>query len=103
MHHNGLPQFGAILALLAAGPILAQQQPPRGGGLGPECRAQIIRLCGEDRAQRRACMKDKADELSDGCKAEIRQRMAVRRAMRPQGGAGQAPAPAPTSAPAPQH
>lgn len=92
--------FGSLLALLAASPILAQQQQPRGGGLRPECRAEVIKLCGEDRAQRRACMKDKASQLSDGCKAEIRQRMAARRAMRQQDGA--APAPAPAPAPTPQ-
>lgn len=75
--------------LLAAGafatlatPILAQQ---RGGGerLPPECRAEIVKLCGTDRSQMRSCLTEKASQLSDGCRAALRARIEQRR-----GGAG---------------
>jgi acetyl esterase/lipase len=82
------PQKGAMMntaakALLAAtalaalaAPILAQQ---RGGGpLPAECRDEIIALCGNDRAQMRACLREKRESVSPACKAEVRQRLMAR-------------------------
>ena len=66
----------AATAALAA-PILAQQ---RGGErLPPECREEIMQLCGSDRAQLRTCLREKYAELSEGCSAQLRERMAARR------------------------
>ena len=76
---------GALAAL--ASPILAQQRP--GGGMGGgerlprECRAEIVKLCGTDRSQMRSCLAEKASQLSEGCRAALRERMEQRR-----GGAG---------------
>jgi acetyl esterase/lipase len=65
------------LAVLAS-PILAQQR--RGGGerIAGECRTEIVTLCGSDRSQMRACMREKYAELSDGCQSELRARMEAR-------------------------
>ena len=92
----------AAKALIAAGtlallttPILAQQRrgAERAGG---ECRAEIIRLCGSDRAEMRTCLREKYAELSQGCQAELRTRMEARSDARSErGGAAAAQAPAP--------
>ncbi|WP_285711840.1 alpha/beta hydrolase [Erythrobacter oryzae] len=72
---------GALAAL--ASPILAQQRP--GGGMGGgerlprECRAEIVKLCGTDRAQMRTCLAEKASQLSEGCRTALRERMEQRR------------------------
>jgi arylformamidase len=73
----------ALLAAAAAAttaltaPILAQQ---RGGErLPPECREEIMELCGSDRAQLRTCLREKYAELSETCSAQLRERMAARR------------------------
>lgn len=64
------------LAVLAT-PILAQQR--RGAErLAPACRAEIVKLCGTDRAQMRSCLREKAGELSPECRGEIRQRVEAR-------------------------
>lgn len=78
---------GALAAL--ATPILAQQ---RGGGerLPKECRAEIVKLCGTDRSQIRTCLVEKASQLSEGCRSELRARMEQRRE---QGAATKAPPP----------
>ena len=67
---------GALAAL--ATPILAQQ---RGGGgrLPRECRAEIVGLCGTDRAQMRSCIMEKASQLSDPCRSALRERIEQRR------------------------
>jgi acetyl esterase/lipase len=68
------------LAVLAS-PILAQQR--RGSErMAPECRQEIMALCGVDRAQMRTCLRDNAAALSEGCQAALRERMEAR------GGAG---------------
>ncbi len=68
--------LGAIAVTLAATPILAQQQGQR---LAPECRAEIVQLCAQggerDRAKIRACVREKFDQLSTSCSAEIQQRL----------------------------
>ena len=74
---------GALAAL--ASPILAQQ---RSGGerLPAECRAEIVKLCGTDRSQLRTCLGEKASQLSETCRGELRARIEQRRGQR--GGAG---------------
>ncbi len=72
----------ALLALSAAAvlatPILAQR---RGGErLPPACREEIMKLCGSDRAQARTCLREKYAELSEGCAAQLRERMQQQRA-----------------------
>lgn len=76
---------GALAAL--ATPILAQQ---RGGGdrLPRECRAEIVRLCGTDRAQIRSCLIEKASQLSETCRTELRARIEQRAGQREGRGAG---------------
>jgi acetyl esterase/lipase len=64
------------LAVLAT-PILAQQRRA-GERLAPECRAEIVKLCGTDRSQMRSCLAEKAGELSQECRGEIRQRVEAR-------------------------
>jgi len=66
---------GALAAL--ATPILAQQ---RGGGerLPRECRAEIVKLCGMDRAQMRTCLAERASQLSEGCRSALRERIEQR-------------------------
>ena len=71
----------ALIALSAAAvlatPILAQR---RGGErLPPECREEIMKLCGNDRTQIRSCLREKYAELSEGCAAQLRERMQERR------------------------
>lgn len=71
---------GAI-AVLAA-PILAQSRGPGGGGGGlpPECRAEIKALCdGAGRQGLRTCIAEKAGELSEGCRDQLRARIEQRR------------------------
>lgn len=85
-----------LVAALAASaalatPILAQQ---RGGErLPPECRAEIVRLCGTDRAQLRTCLRGKASELSASCRSELRARIGERRDPGAGGAAAKAPPP----------
>ncbi|GMN03158.1 hypothetical protein MTsPCn3_18890 [Erythrobacter sp. MTPC3] len=63
---------------LVAVPLLAQQaeRPSR------ECIREIVQLCGRDRSQMRACLQEKASELSEGCAAEVRERATSRRGNR---------------------
>jgi len=60
----------AVLASLLAAPALAQSTPP--STASQPCRADIARLCpdAKDRASIRACMRDKADQVSAECKAK---------------------------------
>lgn len=80
----------ALLALSAAAvlatPILAQR---RGGErLPPECREEIMKLCGTDRTKIRTCLREKYAELSEGCAATLRERMQERRGAGEGAGAG---------------
>ncbi|WP_296717972.1 alpha/beta hydrolase [Erythrobacter sp.] len=80
---NAAPKFllvAAAAAAVLAAPILAQQ---RGGARLPaECRAEIVKLCGTDRAQMRTCLREKYAQLSEGCAASLRERMGERRGER---------------------
>lgn len=71
----------ALLALAAAAvlatPILAQQRA--GGRVPPECREEIMQLCGSDRTQIRTCLRERYAELSETCSASLRERMQARR------------------------
>ncbi|WP_298464776.1 alpha/beta hydrolase [uncultured Erythrobacter sp.] len=77
-------QFAKTLAAclataLIATPILAQR-----GGDRPtrECVREIVELCGRDRSQIRACLQEKASQLSESCAAEVRKRAQERRGNR---------------------
>lgn len=66
-------------AAVLASPILAQQR--RGGGgerVAPECRQEIVELCGRGRGELRTCLRDKYAELSEGCQSALRQRIEAR-------------------------
>ncbi|MFM7349072.1 MAG: alpha/beta hydrolase [Erythrobacter sp.] len=91
---KALVAAGALAVL--ASPILAQQT--RGPRLAPECRAEIVKLCGTDRARMRSCLMEKASTLSEGCRTELRQRMEQRRGggMGVRGKGRQGPATPPT-------
>ena len=70
---------GVSLALAASAGVAQERQR-----LGVECRKEVRALCfsGEGRPERgamKACLKDKASQLSDGCRAEIKDRMEQRR------------------------
>lgn len=71
-----------VLAMLAS-PILAHQR--RGAErLAPQCRAEITALCAGaqgsgERGAMRACLVEKRAQLSEGCQAALRDRIAARR------------------------
>lgn len=58
-------------------PLVAQQDRLR---LPPECRDEIAALCGTDRGAIRACLREKRDQLSQGCGGALRERIAASRA-----------------------
>lgn len=64
----------ALSGLVLTGAAQAQEQR-----LPRECIREIVELCGRDRAQIRACLRDKASELSETCRAEFQERMQARR------------------------
>ncbi len=64
---------GAALALVATCAV-AQ----RGGRLPAECRKEVAQLCGVDRAAIRGCLKEKAAQLSENCRSEIREMVGKR-------------------------
>lgn len=67
---------------IAAGlimPVLGQQASGRERLLDQECRRELVRLCGMDRAKLRACLRERHDELSDNCKVQLIQAMEKRR------------------------
>jgi arylformamidase len=67
------------LALMASAGMAQERQR-----LGAECRKEVRALCLPDsglpeRGAIKSCLKDKASQLSDGCQAEIKDRMEQRR------------------------
>jgi len=60
----------AATAMIAA-PLFAQQQ----GRISRECRQEVVKLCGRDRSKIPSCLQERASELSEACKAEVRERM----------------------------
>lgn len=94
----------AAKALIAAAgvamfavPILAQQ---RAGDerLPRACRAEIVRLCGADRAEMRACLAARAGEMSESCRKDLRERIDQRGGGGADAGAGAATQPTQTLA-----
>jgi arylformamidase len=70
---------GVSLALVASAGV-AQER----GRLGAECRKEVRALCvpGGGRPERgvmKSCLKEKASQLSEGCRAELKARMEARR------------------------
>ena len=81
-----LTMFAAAAGLLLALPALAQTPAPPGGSTGvgggrfAACREDAQKFCADKHGpDRRACMQDNKDKLSDGCKAALA-------TMRPPGG-----------------
>ncbi len=72
--------IGGLAVALLATPSVAQERQR----LGAECRKEVRALCvpGGGRPERgamKACLKDKASQLSEGCRGEIKARMEQRR------------------------
>ncbi|MBL0924616.1 MAG: alpha/beta hydrolase [Sphingomonadaceae bacterium] len=44
----------------------------------PDCRKEIVQLCGTDRGAIRTCLREKASQLSEKCRADIRERLGQR-------------------------
>lgn len=65
--------LGATMAVVASAGI-AQQ----GERLPRECRQEIVQLCGMNRDAIRGCLKEKAKQLSENCRAELRKRVMER-------------------------
>jgi arylformamidase len=70
---------GVSLALVASAGVAQERQR-----LGVECRKEVRALCvpGGGRPERgvmQSCLKDKASQLSEGCRAEVKARMELRR------------------------
>lgn len=60
----------AITAAVVTSPLLYAQTRT-----SPECRREVLQLCGIDRSNRRACILSKADQLSAACRTALRQRL----------------------------
>ena len=65
--------LAAAAALGLSAVASAQQRLPR------ECRQEIRQLCGNDRSQIRECLREKASELSETCRSQLRDRAQARR------------------------
>jgi acetyl esterase/lipase len=63
---------------ITAPPILAQRADRGAERLSRQCRQEIVRLCGRDRSQIRACLMEKAAELGEECRGELRERIGQR-------------------------
>ncbi|AMO73479.1 alpha/beta hydrolase [Sphingorhabdus sp. M41] len=64
----------AVVGVVAASPLLHAQT-----SFSPECRREVVKLCGADRSNRRACIIDKADQLSAPCRTALRERVGALR------------------------
>lgn len=75
---HGIRQGSAILIAVAA--LASACQAQRGERLSMECRRDVVKLCGttRDREAIGNCLKDKEDQLSKNCAAEIKARIAER-------------------------
>lgn len=60
--------LGSAAVALVATCAVAQ----RGGRLPAECRQEIVQLCGVDREAIRGCLHEKAAQLSENCRSELR-------------------------------
>lgn len=64
---------GAVLAMVATCAV-AQ----RGERLPAQCRKEIVKLCGTDRGAIRSCLQENTGQLSENCRAELRERIGQR-------------------------
>jgi arylformamidase len=63
---------GAAVALVATCAVAQRQRLPA------ECRREIVQLCGMNRDAIRGCLAEKASQLSENCRGELRQQMGKR-------------------------
>lgn len=77
MRDSGFVAAGwlAIAGIALSTTAFAQQRDR----LPRECRAEIRELCGSDRSQIRACLRERYSELSENCAAELRERIGQNR------------------------
>lgn len=84
-----LPLMAAAEALMMFGAAAAQP----GGGQGNPAMAKVREACSADMQklcpdktgpERRQCMQDNKDKLSDGCKSAIGEMMSAMQAQKPQ-------------------
>lgn len=66
--------LGSAAIALVATCAVAQ----RGGRLPAECRKEIVQLCGMNREAIRGCLQEKASELSDSCRSQLREMVGKR-------------------------
>jgi arylformamidase len=66
--------LGGVALSLVATCAVAQ----RGGRLPAECRREVVQLCGMNRDAIRGCLKEKASQLSENCRGELREMVAKR-------------------------
>jgi arylformamidase len=62
----------AAIALVATCAVAQRQRLPA------ECRKEIVQLCGMNRDAIRGCLKEKASQLSEDCRSEIREMVGKR-------------------------
>jgi arylformamidase len=63
---------GAAVALVATCAVAQRQRLP------VECRKETVQLCGMNRDTIRGCLKEKASQLSENCRSEIREMVGKR-------------------------
>lgn len=66
--------LGSAAIALVATCAVAQ----RGGRLPAECRREIVQLCGMNREAIRGCLQEKASQLSENCRSELREMVGKR-------------------------
>ncbi len=66
--------LGSAAIALVATCAVAQ----RGGRLPAECRKEIVQLCGMNRDAIRGCLQEKASQLSENCRTELREMVGKR-------------------------
>jgi arylformamidase len=66
--------LGSAAIALVATCAVAQ----RGGRLPAECRKEIVQLCGMNREAIRGCLQEKAAQLSENCRSELREMVGKR-------------------------
>lgn len=64
----------AVVGAVVTSPLIHAQTRT-----SPECRREVLKLCGADRSNRRACMVSKADQLSEPCHTALRERFGALR------------------------
>lgn len=69
MHSKGL--ITMILTGVIATSVVAQPAGGRERLLSRECRHEVVQLCGMNRSEIRECLKERRDELSSQCKAQM--------------------------------